>query len=381
MNLLLQRAALQTAAVLGAPMVYHCHDGHAAFLPAIVREDPAARAAGGRSVVTVHNAGVGYHQEIWDMDFASLVTGLERSVLTQGLLRGTVDPLLLSAHYAPLTTVSEQYARELLAEGDEGLSGGLGPALRAAGVPLTGITNGVDPDPFDPRPGGGARIPFPFDPARGEWEGKRRCRERLLDILALPRSGAHPLFGFIGRLTAQKGIDVLSGALSLLLSQGDCPQVAVLGQGAREHEEALASLAEAGRGRVRFVSRFDPELAMLIYASCDFLLIPSAYEPCGLTDYYAQLMGTVPLVHRVGGLVKVRDGETGFSYDEQSPQELASAIRRCARLFREEPDMLERVRRRAFREIFEKHTWDRVAREGYLPLYESVAADGAWKGR
>jgi starch synthase len=200
-------------------------------------------------------------------------------------------------------------------------------------------------------------------------------------MLGLPPRAGLPLFGFIGRLTAQKGIDVLSGALSLLLSEGDCPLVTVLGQGAREHEEALAKLAEVGQGRVCFVPRFDAELAMLIYASCDFLLIPSAYEPCGLTDYHAQLMGTIPLVHRVGGLVKVRDGETGFSYDGQSPRELASAVRRCVRLFRDAPGILEDVRRRAFREIFERHTWDRVVREGYVPVYEGLARDGAWKGR
>jgi starch synthase len=125
---------------------------------------------------------------------------------------------------------------------------------------------------------------------------------------------------------------------------------------------------------VAFIAAWDPALADLIYAAADFLVLPSVYEPCGLADFHGQLVGAVPLVHAVGGLRKVRDGETGYAYVDQHPASLASAIRRCARIHREEPAALDAVRRRAFREIFELHTWDRVHREGYLPLYRAAGA-------
>jgi starch synthase len=380
MNLVLQRAALETALSLGErSMVFHCHDGHAAFLPAIMREDHrfAERLGSSAAVVTIHNAGIGYHQEIWNVEFARLVSGLPEAVLSRGLLDGSVDPLLLAGDYAVLSTVSEQYAKELLSEKGSEVSGGLGRMLRERGIPLNGITNGVDAEPFDPRHPDRAGLPFRFDPSEGDWEGKKKCRRRLFELLAPPGAAADeslPLFTFIGRLTPQKGIDVLCGAISTLLSAGGGPGFVILGQGEAAAEERFRALAAAkpGRGRLFFIPRYDPQLAKLIYAAGDFFLIPSAFEPCGLTDYYAQLMGTIPLVHHVGGLVKVRDGETGFSYREQSASALAQAIERCLRISREDPALLERIRKTAFSEIFRVRTWDTVARQGYVPLYESA---------
>lgn len=379
MNLILQRAALETASALSEDVVFHCHDGHAAFLPVIMREEPRfqERFRSSAAVVTIHNAGAGYHQEIWNMEFASRVTGLSETVLSEGLLDESLDPLLLAGGYAALTTVSEQYARELLEEKESEVSGGLGRMLREREIPLRGITNGVDAAPFDPRHPESSGLPFAFDPSTGDWEGKRRCRERLLELLSPPSEAvdnAFPIFGFIGRLTPQKGIDVLSGAVSALF-QGDAGvRFVVLGQGEASAEERFHALAASrrSRGRMIFIPRFDPQLAKLIYAACDFLLIPSAFEPCGLTDYYAQLLGTIPLVHHVGGLTKVRDGETGFSYDEQTSTALARAIEKCLGIVRGDPGLLDRMRRTAFSEIFTMHTWDMVARTSYVPLYRSL---------
>ena len=134
----------------------------------------------------------------------------------------------------------------------------------------------------------------------------------------------------------------------------------------------MHALARDLGGRLAFIPAWDPPLADLIFAAADFLVVPSAYEPCGLTDFHGQAVGAVPLVHAVGGLRKVRDGETGYSYGNQDPSTLAAAIRRCARIHREDPAALEAVRRRAFREIFDLHSWDRVHREGYLPLYRAA---------
>jgi starch synthase len=378
LNLLLQRGALEAAVALGEPpAVFHCHDGHAAFLPAIAREDegiaPRLRASG--MVVTLHNAGTGYHQEIWDPRVAGLLTGLDEAVIAKGLLNGTADPFLLSSLYARINTVSEDYAAELIAERESELAGGLGRAYRERGVPLIGITNGVDGDAWDPRHPERTGLPSGFDPGEGDLEGKRRCRQTLVARRG-PRAALEhpdqPLFAFVGRLTAQKGVDVLQASIRMLARDGDCPPFVVLGTGETAAEGSLHALERDLGGRFAFVAAWDPSLADLIYAAADYLVLPSVYEPCGLADFHGQVVGAVPLVHAVGGLRKVRDGETGFAYGNQDPSTLAAAMRRCVRIHREEPAKLDAIRRRAFREIFERHTWERVHREGYLPLYRAA---------
>ncbi len=388
LNVMLQRAAVETALALGeAPDVVHCHDGHTSFLPAILREDlrvaPWFRSTG--CVVTIHNAGKGYHQEIWDPSFAALLTGLPPSVIGQGLLGSAADPLVLAGRYARLVTVSERYAEELLAPQGEALSGGLGGALRERGIALSGITNGIDPEPWDPRTPERSRIPARFDPGAGDLAGKRTCRQELARRLGETERGEVPLYAFVGRLTGQKGIDVLFQSLKQLLADGVQAWFVVLGTGQQEMEAMLQWLARqpSSRGRLTFLPKFDPELASLIYSASDFFLVPSAYEPCGLTDFIAQIMGSIPVVHHVGGLVKVRDGETGFSYERQDPSDLTAAVQKTSRLFSGEPSALDRIRRTAFHEIWSRHTWDRVLADSYLPLYRSVAAAGeaAWTPR
>jgi starch synthase len=180
-----------------------------------------------------------------------------------------------------------------------------------------------------------------------------------------------PLYAFIGRLTAQKGVGVLFKSLEAILPRHDSPLFVVLGSGEKKNEDMFLELADKpqNKGRLFFIPRYDPALARLIYAASDFFLIPSEYEPCGLTDFISQLSGSIPIVHRVGGLVKVRHRETGFSYNQQSPEALCAVLEETARVFITDPQLLDSIRRRAFSEIFSFHTWDRVLEDGYLPLY------------
>lgn len=386
MNAILARAALEGALLLGEmPGVFHCHDGHAALLPAILREDARFATAFARSgaIVTIHNAGAGYHQEIWDRNFARLLTGLDQAILQEGLIGGMIDPLLLAGRYAVLNTVSEQYARELLEERDKEQAAGLGRALRERGIPLVGITNGVDPAPYDPRHPDIVGLPFRFDPATGDIEGRRRCRKLLAERLAplgrLPEPAA-PLYAFIGRLTSQKGVDVLAAAIRLWLGRNGQGAFVVLGEGEKWAEDALRALAAdaSAHAKVFFLQAYDPSLAKLIDAASDFLLIPSIYEPCGLTDFHAQLLGCIPVVHKVGGLVKVEDGVTGFSYDEHSGAGLAGAIERTAVVFARNPALLDRIRRQGFERVLSRYTWERVLESGYMPLYVSALTGDGW---
>jgi starch synthase len=313
-------------------------------------------------------------------------TGLEAEVLSKGLLPGKkecIDPLLLSAHYAEINTVSEEYAGEIMHGALEESTGGLGAAFCKAGLTLTGITNGIDLESYDPRTAGGASLPCAFNPLTGDLGGKRGCRLALHQRLkgqeipgircygTLNLSNEEPLYTFVGRLTGQKGVDILTGAVSLLLCRRAGARFLFLGQGERKLEEELISLSSElpAEKRFKLLVGYNSEIARLIFAAGDFFLIPSLYEPCGLTDFIAQLMGNLPIVHRVGGLIKVRDGFNGFSYNEHSVMELAETVMRTLELFSGNPETLTVMRSHAFNHILEHYTWEKVLKERYLPLY------------
>ncbi len=390
MNILLQKAALALMILLDfRPDIIHCHDGHAAVLPAMMRENEGWRHWFRRSgaVVTIHNAGMGYHQEVADIEFAEAVTGLPPSAVRSGIFNNCFDPFAAAAGYAVMNTVSENYARELQKSEEDSRTGWLGHHLLRKGVTLAGITNGISPDDFNPREAEKLGLDTAFDPASGDLAGKRLCKERLLAACGEGQSWDKvtqygslrmepdlPLFTFIGRLTAQKGMDVLLKALILLSATGETGfQTLLLGSGEKYLEEHLKEMTAAGSGggRLCFLQGYAPALANRIYAAGDFFLIPSLYEPCGLTDYIAQLFGNLPVVHHVGGLVKVLDSETGFAYQEHAPEALAAAMQQALSLHRSDQARLDAMRRAAVARIHERHTWERVMQD-YLALYRQA---------
>jgi starch synthase len=174
----------------------------------------------------------------------------------------------------------------------------------------------------------------------------------------------------IGRMMGQKGVDILITALEKLLATDKKFQVIILGSGAKDLEQALIRLTrkKVNDGRICVLRGYDPALANRIYAAGDFFLIPSRYEPCGLTDYIAQLAGNLPIVHHVGGLVKVEDGTTGFAFTDYSAEALTGAILRGMRVFREAPEKILEMQVAAVKRIQEKYTWDKVVHR-YLDLY------------
>lgn len=388
MNILLQKAALGLMLILGErPDVIHCQDGHAAVLPAMLRELEGYRQYFRHcgAVVTIHNAGAGYHQDVEDLLFARAVTGLPDQVIKAGLLDKNFDPFVVAAGYGLLNTVSEEYARELTETPEDGRTGWLGHRFKQMGARLEGITNGINPADFDPAKPDALGLPAGFDVARGRLGGKKTCKEQLLRSLSGRRKRARvqqfgrlagkadlPLVTFVGRMTEQKGVDLLVNCLTAgPLRENEDFLLLALGDGNPEIEARLADMAESASfaGRMCFLKGYDQDLAMKIFAAGDFFLIPSLYEPCGLTDFIAQLLGNLPVVHHVGGLVKVADGQTGFAYAEQTPEELAKALGRALNLYRTEPETVRKMQRQAVRRIRERHSWDRVVKQ-YLDLYE-----------
>lgn len=394
MNVLLQKAALCLLIRLGAkPEVIHCHDGHTALLPAMAREEDGFRHyfRGTGFVVTIHNAGLGYHQEVDDLPFVQSITGLPARVIQDNLLQGAFDPFLAASSYAVLNTVSENYARELRETEDDLLTGWLGHTLQDRGVALQGVTNGIDPVDFDPARPQALGLPAAFVPGHsgpaGERPGKETCREDLCRAIvghrldSVRQNGVLdvrpelPLFTFIGRLSSQKGVDKMIEALKYLLPIDPDFQILIMGSGQKEIEEGLIALTHERRyqGRVCLLRGFDPMLANRVYAAGDFFLIPSRYEPCGLTDFIAQLFGNLPIVHHVGGLVKVEDGVTGFAFHHFSGIALAEAMQRALHVFRTSRSTIVGMQQAAVALIEQRYTWDMVMAR-YLELYAAARA-------
>ncbi len=385
MNILLQKATMELMVLLDArPDVIHCHDGHTAVLPAMIRELPGYRSYFRSSgcLVTIHNAGLGYHQEVADLPYASAVTGLAREIIDDHLLDGKFDPFLAAGSYALLNTVSENYARELQETKSDRLTGWLGHALLARKVQLEGITNGIDPSLFNPADTGEGEI-FSFDPgnADDDLRGKKECKIAFLRDLqdgkwqekqygTLDGHGDGPLFTFIGRLSEQKGVDLLLEVLPVLFERQDNVQIMFLGSGDAGLEDQLKNFSSntVWQKRICFIRGYSPDLARRIYCAGDFFVIPSRFEPCGLTDFIAQLFGNVPVVHLVGGLVKVKDGLTGIGYKKDSPDALLDALERALVLYTDKEN-LRLMQLQSVREIEKKYTWSRVMKR-YVALYE-----------
>ena len=392
MNILLQKGVMAYFLAAGErPSVFHCHDGHTAVLPAMINEIDGFRhfLGGVASLVTIHNAGIGYHQEVGDLPFAKANTSLPWRVIYSSLLNGAFDPLVAGPSYGMVNTVSENYARELQETELDAMTGWLGHALKERGIKIQGITNGIDPDAYNPSRPDALGLPAGFDPEAGDMEGKRRCRRALFSRMREGIKGVKtygspadregwPLLTVVSRLTEQKGMDVLAQALEGLIEEREEFVAVILGTGEPHVEQILVDMAVSGAGQERMVVNigYSQELANLIYASGDFFVIPSMYEPCGLTDFIAQLMGNIPVVHATGGLVKVQDGFNGFSYVPHEAGALKECLRRALSAFRDYPRFLHDMRINAVRRIKQEYTWEKVGKR-YLELYRRAGAEGS----
>lgn len=385
MNILHQKAALAFGVLTNEkPDVLHLHDGHCACVPAMINEIDWLRHfyRGTKTLVTVHNAGLGYHQEVGDLAFAKNITGLPWRVIYANTLDKTFDPFLAGAGYGNINTVSENYAWELQETDLDAMTGWLGHELKRRGKRLQGITNALNPEAFNPENPQQLGLPRGFSPLKGDLDGKRRIKELLFSIshqhnpYGVEKTGylQHrldlPLFTSISRFTSQKGLDTLLHTVELLETSTNDFLLCLLGSGDALLEAQFKLLCEKPNlvSKVVFFSGFNEQLANLIYAAGDFFLIPSLYEPCGLTDMIAQLMGNLPIVRHTGGLVKVREAFNGFSYVEHTPDALLGAIKRAMEVYYQHPEMIRQMQQDAVKNILENHTW-KVTVKKYLELY------------
>ncbi len=267
-----------------------------------------------------------------------------------------------------LTTVSPTYAREILTpEGGYGLDG----VLRQRATVLHGVLNGIDATEWNPATDPHLAARF----SSAAPAGKRPCKDALFEHFSLDRAvGGEPppLFGIISRLAGQKGIDLLLAALPRLFEQG--ARAVVLGNGEVRLEEAFRALRDRFPRHLGLKLGFDSALAHQIEAGCDFFLMPSLYEPCGLNQLYSLRYGTVPVVRATGGLedtvvdLSLERG-TGIKFDAFSVADLNGAIDRALELYRA-PAQLEAVRRRGMEADF---SWTSSAKQ-YGKLYDELVS-------
>jgi len=353
--------AADLAGAAEPPEVVHAHDWHTALLvPLVARERELSRSA---TVFTIHNLA---YQGRTSADVLRLV-GLPRSRL--GVESRDEANLMARAIAAAdvISTVSERYAEEILTpEFGEGLD----ELLRERRSDLWGITNGIDTEFFDPRRDPHIAAHYDADDQRG----KAVCKAAFQQEVGLAVDPAAPLFGVIGRLVEQKGVDLLTAVAPWLLEQGG--QLVVLGTGDPVYEARWRELAERSSRRLALRLGFDAALAQRIYAGADLFLMPSRFEPCGLGQLISLRYGTIPVVRSVGGLATtVRDVDAdprrgnGFSFGEYEPAAFADAIRRALLRYRSEEDGWTALRARAMRE---DHSWTASAQR-YVEMYQAAA--------
>ncbi len=351
------------------PQVAHCHDWHAGLAPAYLalsRERQATRVA---SLFTVHN--LAYQGVFAALCFAEL--GLPQSAFSMDGLEyyGQVSFMKAGLVYADrITTVSPTYAREIQTP-EQGC--GLDGLLRERSDVLSGILNAVDETVWNPATD--KLIPHPYDAA--DSAGKARCKAALQAEMGLTTNARAPLFGVVSRLTEQKGLHLVTAAIDELVSLGG--QLVVLGSGDSGLESALRVHAEQHPQSVAVRLGYDEALAHRIFAATDITLVPSRFEPCGLTQMYGLKYGSLPLVHRVGGLADTvvdctvenlaNSSANGFVFDVFSDAEFARAMRRAVALYAIEKDWAA-VTKRARAQLF---GWDAGAAQ-YLALYRQITA-------
>ena len=343
------------------PDVVHAHDWHAALLVPLVARTRALAATS--TVFTIHNLA---YQGRTDARVLALI-GLPRARLPIED-RGEANPMARAIVTADIvSTVSERYAQEILTdEFGERLQG----LLRERRRRLFGIVNGIDTVAFDPATDRQIAARYGAD----DPSGKAVCKAALQKEGGLGADPRAPIFGVVGRLVEQKGVDLLTASAPKLLDSGG--QLVVLGSGDPAYEAKWKALATRYAGKLWLNLGFDAALAQRIYAGSDLFLMPSRFEPCGLGQLISFRYGTLPVVHEVGGLAEtVRDLDrdaargNGFSFAEYSPAAFDDAIARAMRVYRAGADVWTELVRRVMRE---DHSWGASAKR-YAELYKKAS--------
>lgn len=346
--------------------ILHCNDWQTALAPVFLREFYQGLPLYDRvkTVFSIHN--VAFQGQFSDTVMEDIL-GVAHIPAAASQLRCdaySINYMLGALRYADaITTVSPTYANEIQTpEFGEGLDG----VLRERSYALQGILNGIDVTGFDPATDKRIAANYTVE----DRSGKAVCKAKLQEELGLEVRDDRPLMVMVTRLTRQKGLDLVMYALDRILAGG--VQVAVLGTGDRDYEDGLRYFQDKYPGTMAARIEFDPALSQRMYAAADMFLMPSKFEPCGLSQIIAMRYGTLPIVRETGGLKDTVQpyneftGEgTGFSFSNFNGDEMGDAVFRAARLFWDNRDAWNQLVTQAMSQDF---SWTRSA-DKYLDLY------------
>jgi len=373
--ILFSRASLELAKALNwQPHIVHCNDWHTALVPnwlkSVYKDDPFWQNT--RTVFTIHNLayqGVfGYRVlEVAGLAQYGFIAHPQLSHwnhVVHFMARG-----LIFADY--ITTVSPRYAREIMTPE---FGAGLAPILQDRADTVVGILNGIDTEVWNPATD--EYIVQHYDV--NHLEDRKRNKTFLQEHVNLPVGESHPLLGFIGRLTEQKGIDLLVQAAEHVATHLDA-QLVILGTGEEKWRQLIEQAANAHPQHIRASFTFNTPMAHYIYAGVDILLMPSRFEPCGLNQMIAMRYGAVPVVREVGGLADTvqdfnpKTGEgNGFTFRDYSPHALYTAIVRAVENWKHHSVW----RTLQVRGMTTDFSWDRSARQYVDVYYRALETSG-----
>jgi len=354
--------------ILGGRLdLVHCHDWHTSLVPMLLgesnklsRDRETLESIRTKSILTIHNLlyqGTAPATLIKKLNLPKRIFhilpgkgGLGIKLFREGL-----------EHADIISTVSPTYAKEILT-GDYGEH--VNEVLSRRRASVVGILNGIDDSTWDPRHDISIQTHYGREDV---VSGKQANKEYLQHTLKLPVAQM-PLVGFVGRLEVrQKGIDILIEALNRLLPDG--AQVVILGTGPKKIKQMLVAFAKKFPEHFVFIPTFDERLARRIYAGADMLVVPSKFEPCGLTQMIAMRYGTIPLVRKTGGLADtVTDGKTGFVFDAYNATALFTKLREALTLWNKDPAKWQRMEARCMAADF---SW-LVSAKKYKALYKKL---------
>jgi starch synthase len=343
------------------PVLLHAHDWHTALVPVYLRTTLAGgRLAGAATtVLSVHNPGYQGHFPPETMPDVGLPWEIYNwhQLEWYGKMNFLKGGLVFTDS---VTTVSPTQALELRTPGG---GFGLHDVFTELGDRLVGVLNGIDQREWDPARDTQITAQYSAE----HFDGKRRCKAALQRSFGLPQRRKVPLFGMTGRLVTQKGLDLILGAEELLAQDA---QFVFLGSGEQRYEQAMVELATSAPNRIGVQLDFSDRLEHRLMAGSDIFLMPSLYEPCGLTQMRAQRYGAPPVVRRVGGLNDtVEDGVTGFTFDAYTPAAFEEAALRALDGYADTPRWQAMIRRGMARDF----SWERSV-EQYLEVYRRALA-------
>ncbi len=370
-----ERFAFFSKACLGAltmldyiPDVIQCNDWQTALVPTFLKSIYHARFPETKCMFTIHNIEYqGWAASNFFDDVLALPWNLRGCLDMSGavnVMKGAIETADL------VTTVSETYARELMypyyAHGLDGI-------LSDASWKLTGITNGIDVNTFNPETD--PALPSHYN-ADSIAAGKAVCKAQLQKEVGLPQKPDVPLLVMVTRLAGHKGLDLLCYIAHRLMAEEDC-QLLILGTGEAHYERFFTELQREFPDRVAAKITFNLALASRIYAGGDIYLMPSKSEPCGLSQMNAMRYGTVPVVHATGGLRDTvppaddnGEGGLGFTFQSYNGDDFLAAVKRCLNLYHNHRD---RFRALQHEDMIQDFSWDKPA-ERYMDLFRKMCS-------